>query len=261
MKMAMKMNPIKRKNKRAQIPEMVMIIAALIVCSSAVYVVTIYKANVQTSVMVPQNVLDFYSNLDKAEIFNKDAGMLAINAAFEKALSKPASQASCVRIFPKDKPEVAVWSESCGPNDAQLKNDLLAGLPDSFSEITGKEKFSFAYEGDGIVFTPSEVESSTYFIGELTKYNVTHRFSEPFSLKYPEISISKAFNGAIARKSLCKAGKNFESCMGALSLAGWRSSSRIEGNHVLFDMKSEKSYFYDNSYKPFEFSFAIQKLS
>ena len=247
-----------RKSRKAQVPEAVLILAVMIICVQTIYSTAIFKAEIAKALGPPKEVMDFYRNIDSLEISIKEAGRLSINKGFSEALAKPAN---CKIIFSEQK-QVAVWTEICGPANNKLKEDLLGETSKSFSNMTGKKKFIIEYKDDRMSFTPSDIQSSVYVIGDFSIYNITYRFGSPFELSYPTADVGRIYSDSIAKKKSCERDKReLETCMGSMQFPGWKSSSKTEGNYLLFTLKSEKNYPYDGGFKPVEIRFAIQKLS
>ncbi len=250
------------KNKKGQIAEGVLVLVAIFIAGEAIYASVVHQSEVASSVGTMEKVSDFYFNLDKNNFLNKQYGKLAIHQAYSEITRKPSVKGDCKSVVLGGLPTL-VLNESCNFDDESTKKEFIGIVLKEFEERSGNKKFALKFEGDKIIFSPSDTRSSIYSITEVTSYNVSHRFDSEFSLNYPDLGLAKISSFLNSRRSSC--GKNraeFVNCMVSSDVHGWKISSEdLDLGYTLLILKSEKSYFYSGDFKPVEIRFALEKLS
>jgi len=245
------------KNKKAQVAEVTLIVIALLVSFQAIYSTVLYHGESASYVSPPKETLDFFSNLNKLDIFNRESGKLAISEAYARSIAKPAN---CKIIFSDGKP-ISVWNETCGPDNNLVKEEFSKQLSAKFIEISSKQKFKISLDKNVATFEPSEIQGKITASTNVLKYDVMHQLYSPFSLAHPDLDIKKIYSEYMSRKSTCTTdGVLSENCMKSLEVKGW-SSSLESAEYLVFILKSDKSYFYGSGFQPAEIKFALQRLS
>ena len=245
--------------KKAQIPEAVIVLAALIIVVQAFFAVASHQQFVTESFSPPNELIDFYYIFEIEEFLDKDAARLAIQISYAKAASKPAVKDASVC---KSVGAVSIWTDNCAPSNAKIKDSFLQEVSEQFKIIADKKKFKVSSEGDQVKFLSAELKPRTKFSKGKAIYDIAYKFQPTFSLKYPDLDFEKVYGLAIGRKEFCKNDPlAFGTCMNGLVVKDWEVSSSLQASYIIFTLKSDKSYFYDGEFKPVEMKFAIEQIS
>ncbi len=245
------------KGKKGVMFEGILLVASLIVAVMAITAVIGYTGSVKGSLSPPNEVMNFYSELDKFDYFHQEAGKLAIHESYASVLEK---NADCKQVS-SGKGLVAVWNATCGPRNDLIREEFIVSVKDNFNEITGKKQFKIAFESGKVFFTPPEIESEVPVISDFMKYTLSHQFYSLFSLESPDLDVEEVYDEVIKKQQACKSQTLFKDCVGALAVSGWETSVEEVGENVIFTLSSEKLYFYDKGFSAVELRFAIEKLS
>jgi len=244
-------------NKKGQVIEGVLIIAAVMVMIATIVAVITYEKAVSDSIGPPKEVLDFYFKLDGFNIYHQEAGKIAIIESYGDVASKlQLNSENCKTVG-----NVVIWDENCGPDNSRISEKFISGVSEKFREITGKKEFKIELERDKVVFTPGDFDSSVFVIKEYIKYNLSKSFYSSFSLEAPSLDFEEAYSQAILLSKFCENKTDFTGCMKDFNFKGWNSGIGVKGDYLLFTLSTEKSHLYGGDFKPIKTRFAIQKLS
>jgi len=231
------------KNKKGQLFEGFLIGATMFVAIASIFAVVEYQSGVEGSLNPPNEIQDFYYNLDKFDYFHKEAGKLAIHESFAYVAG---SKADC-KLISVEGGLIQYWNNTCGPNNEELKIKFLEEVKNKFNEITGKKDFSIVLGGDRVKFTPTNIDSAVFVEKDFMNYNLTCPFGSEFYLDYPSLDFEKLHKDLVVDRKV--------------STPGWNLVSKEFDKYTLYILTTEDYYFYDEDYKPAEVKFAVEKLS
>jgi len=224
------------KNKKATVPEAALILIAVSVLAYSFYAVAMFNQTVST-VNDPGKLASVYNAQEKFDIYAKEAARLALQQAYAEVLKKPVSCNEQVGL-------AIVWSDSCRPNNQEVRNKIKREFDEDFKELLNESFSSEIKERLAVSISPIyyEISDKNKFIGY--KLNYTHYPS--ISLDSPEINLEEIYAAAKVKKE-------------KLAVENWTTSVETSGKYYIFTLKTEKSYFYDDLFKPVELKFALKQ--
>ncbi|MFC1685802.1 hypothetical protein ACFLZZ_02135 [Nanoarchaeota archaeon] len=243
-------------NKKGQLIEGVLIILALLAFGQALYSVTVHNTAVGESISPPDEVLNFSSNLDKETFFLKEDAKFMIQEAYAKSFDSYGVEEdkSCKTESFNPEGFVKIWSTECKPNEEKTKEFFL-------NEFSNEKTFTVSFEGDKLIFVPSVEIKKEDFKTSFVEVQVTVPQIAQFSLDYPKFELDLVYEESIKRKNTCSSALLFDACMSGLSFESWDVGMKDKENYLLFTLLSDEKYFYEDSFKPVELRFAIEKSS
>jgi|GEM_PF-4633644 len=244
---------MKMHRKGQVVSEAVFIIIVLALLVNAVYAVVVSEKHRAVAVSVPEEMLDMHDSVKKFEFYAQEAGNLAVQQAFADVAEEPAD---CKKIARGEK-FLAVWSEGCGPSNSEIKESFLKKTRESFEKHV-KENFRVVFEGSNAKFIFEEIKRNVSVKGKFLNYDAEYSFSPLFAVSTPDMDFEKIYFAAMAKKASCNETEDFTLCMAGLEVEGWDVFVEEGGNYLIYDLKTEKSYFYDSGFKPVEILFGIE---
>ena len=242
------------KNKRAQVPEAVLLLLVIAICGTALYYSVMYKSD-KAEVISLFKSLEIYNDAEKLEIYLGEASNLALQEAYEQAASMPV-------ICPE-----RIWSETCRPNNQEIKNKLKLNFDESLAKYTDKKFSSEVKDKLNVQF--DSINFNTSNENKFLKYNIAYLNSLSFSLDYPDLNFEKIYSDITAKKSECD--KRFETnteadrstkimrCINEARFNDWDAAIASSEKYYRVTLTSKKSYFYDNTFKKIKLEFALNK--
>ncbi|MEM2956196.1 MAG: hypothetical protein QW041_01290 [Candidatus Pacearchaeota archaeon] len=235
-------------NSKSQIPEAVLILIALVVCGTTLYYIVTYGTIKAETININKSI-DIFNEAEKFDYYIRDFSDMALQESYAEVTKKPL-------VCQEQIGTVAIWSEKCKPNNQEIKNKIKLKFDEKLSKI-GKLFSSEIKEKINVKFEPIIFNNSNK--NKFVSYNISYTLFPSFSLDYPKIDFEEIYSAIITKKVECENKDNQQECMQQLNFENWNFRLESSTNYYLFTLYSKKSYFYDNSFKPVEFSFAIKK--
>lgn len=219
--------------KKGQVPEAALILLVLAICVTSLYYAAFFKTAGASAINIDKvSKMDYDSK--SYEIYAKDFASFALQQAYAEVVNRPVTCEQQLGLIP-------IWGEGdCKPNNQLFKNKLKenfdAKLGMGQSEI--KDKLNV-------------IIGKNYSISDYNKilfYNLSYDQTISFSLDYPAIDFGDIYSRAVTEKD-------------KMTVDNWDVSVEESGNYYIFTLNSKKSYLYDNSFKPAELKFALQKTA
>lgn len=252
-------------NKKGQVVEGVLVLIALLASGHALYAVVVHSTIVAESISPPDEILDFYNNLDMFDLANQENGKLAIHKSFADLAARPEmiDEGICKAVYSSSAGGIVnVFDINCKPSNAKSQEKLFELVKNNFVEISGKQKFDFSFNDGKITFKPSDIRSFSPTVQtEFLIYNVSRVFSSSFTLDSPSFDFEEVYSKVIKKKNDCNSTILLEFCFRDLAFDGWKHRTASEGNNVIFMLSSEDHYFYDGEFKPAEMRLAVERKS
>ncbi len=247
-------------NKKGQIAEGVLILAVIFVMAQALYVASVHQEFVAQSVGNLEEVQNFYANLDRADFLNKESARLAIQQAYFDMTDRPSMKGECTSFTIGGK-QVPLLNGSCMPDNERTRAEFIRSVSENFARISGNQKFEIRFEGEEILFNPSDTKSTVHVVGDIMTYNLSHQFDSSFMESYPDLDLEGVSSRLIAQRNGCRnSPMELEQCIESANMPSWIVHAQ-ENGHLIVTLLSNKSYFYNGGFKPVELKFAMPKLS
>jgi len=245
-------------NNKAQIPESVIILAALTVCIAALYYTVTFPGKTVSAIST-ENVSEMFNEQKKFMVFAEETADLSAQQALADIAKSP-SGAKCGKFR-----DMIIWTDGC-PNNNEIKLAFLRKLNDSLisrgieiKSIDISDKINLVLKEKS-----AEVKEKNNFI----YYRVNYTYSPMISAS-SDLDFEKIYSAAKSKKAECdsrfltntEADKDVKigRCIEELRFDDWNVAVTSLGNYYSFTLNSKKSYLYDNSFKPIVLIFALQK--
>jgi hypothetical protein len=245
-------------NNKAQIPESVIILAALTICIAALYYTVTFPGKTVSAIST-ENVSGMFNEQKKFMVFAEEAVDLSAQQALADIAKSPSGM-KCGKFG-----DLIIWVDGC-PNNNEIKSAFIKKLNDSLIGRGIEIKSFDLIDGISLVLKEksSEVKEKNNFIYYKINYTYSPRISASLDLDFEKI-----YSAAKSKKAECdlrfstntEADKDIKigRCIEELRLDDWNVAVTSSGNYYSFTLNSKKLYFYDNSFKPIALKFALQK--
>jgi len=245
-------------NNKAQIPESVIILAALLVCISALYYTVTFPGKTVSAIST-ENVSGMFNEQKKFMAFAEEA----VDLSSQQALADIAKSPSGMKCGKSG--DLIIWTDGC-PNNNEIKSVFIRKLNDSLISRGIEIKSIDIADKINLILKEksSEVKEKNNFI----YYKVNYTYS-PKILISLDLDFEKIYLAAKSKKSECdlrfltntEADKDIKigRCIEELRLDDWNAAVSSSGNYYSFTLNSKKAYLYDNSFKPIVLQFAMAK--
>ena len=233
--------------KKAQVPEGVIILAAVAICILSLYYTITFPGKTASAISM-ENVSGMFNEQKKFMVFADEAADLAA----QKALAD-------ISIFPSGTKcgqtgSTAIWTDGC-PDNNEIKEEFSKTLKASLVNY-GLEAEKIEFEGKKVIITLKEKSAEIKEKNDFIYYRMNYTYTPKISAS-ADLDFEKIYSAVKAKNNEC--GKTASAdCISALQLDDWNVNVISSGNYDSFTLNSKKSYFYDNSFKPIVLAFAIK---
>lgn len=244
-------------NKKGQVAEGVLILAALIIASQAIFAAVNYQGTLSSGISTTGQVMDSYFRLEKDDLFHEESAKLAIQEAYATIIAEHTLAANCRSIISKGE-NMIVWDEGlCNPDNELTKSKFLELIDKHFERISDKKQFTISFNEDKLKFVPVQADLIDKFDDKFAKYRLTRKLFSEFELNYPDLDFEKIYFVAMSKRNTCA---NSLNCMQGLKIEGWSGSIKSETREFAYTWVSDVKYLYNGGYLPLELRFAVEKL-
>lgn len=233
------------RDKRAKIFEVILVLTVLIACSYAIFFFVSEKNAKDAKVIAPLELSEFYLDEEEFSLYAYEAAKIASIEAYKKIIEN-SEFASSNSIFHSSYPEYIEFNLNSQFSDI-FKNkfeseffNLISKYPkDEFKNINFN--FEINIEENKIILSSEPINRK-----QKLNFDIEHEFDASFELSILDIGLNLDFPNILEKADNCKTATDLLTCMDILN---FDAGVRKENSEYFFDLKTEKSFIFQNADK------------